>query len=76
MGYNQIPTTIKEMFSTILQSSTTIGYYIKHISFEMKFRMTTAALLKVTTESVMTQFSESQTNGLTFFTCYQDIHTF
>ncbi len=24
----------------------------------------------------LTQFSESQTNGLTFFTCYQDIHTF
>jgi len=40
----------------------------------MIFGMTTAAILKVATESVMAQFSESQTNGLTLFTCYQDIH--
>ena len=75
MGYDQIPTTIKEMFSTILQSSTTIGYYIKHVSFEVILGMSTATFLKVTTESLMTQFSKSQTYGLTFFTCYQYIHT-
>lgn len=53
-----------------------IGYYIKHIPLKMVLRISTTAFLKVTTESPMTQSSESQTNGLTFFTCYQDIHTF